>query len=330
MSKFRRHEQCIIFLTLMFLSISCTDKFVDLNPLLIENIQKLKKEEFLAKAYYSEVLFYNNELFSETHGEGYLLSAGSHYPIQNSSISFFPTQLELQKRNYFAIQNALSYTYEAVPEITSSIDIQPDFKSITNSLARVLNSGLLNLDLTAKELEFISTLEENDETLIKFKQKKSASGYPFKGAYTLSNKGTLSKIVLNDFNCYSHLFWEFLKDFNFSNFTIYFQEEREKLTISKAVISYNKNGYEHNIEMIFENYKDVEVDFLNAYYSPIVINEVNPYIFKINDKNVSEAHRLRESNYYFMDTDSMKHTQRQSIDTLILTEIINYLENEKH
>lgn len=93
MNRFKQNSQIgIVFLLVFFLTLSCKDNSTDLNPLLVENLKKLEKDEFLAKASYSEKLLYNDLLISETHGEGYFVSAGPHYIIENGRMAFFPTQ----------------------------------------------------------------------------------------------------------------------------------------------------------------------------------------------------------------------------------------------
>jgi len=328
MNKFLQKAQIgIVFIILLVVTISCKEKNADLNPILVKNLQKLEKNEFLAKASYSEKLLFNGLLISETHGDGYFVNADSHYFIENGRMAYFPTQLDLQERNYPKIQELLTNVYDAIPEVSSLIDLPLGFRTIPNSIARVFKSSLLNLDNAGKNILFEEVDDSEGNVIINFSQKNSSSPHPLKGSFTFGSDDLLSKVEIVDYNPFSQIFWEFLQDFNSSNFTILFEEQDDKLVISKAVIKYEKVGYEHTIEMIFEAYQSVDVNFLNKYYSPIVSNEVNPFIFKNKNSNLSENHMMRESKYYFIDTDSVKHTPMQMIDTLILKEIIAEIEN---
>ena len=50
---------------------ACKDKYANLHPDLVKNLQVLEKDEFLAKIDFDESLFFEGELISETKGEQY-------------------------------------------------------------------------------------------------------------------------------------------------------------------------------------------------------------------------------------------------------------------
>ncbi|MFC2187372.1 hypothetical protein ACFCT7_08630 [Fulvivirgaceae bacterium LMO-SS25] len=306
---------------------ACKDKYADLHPDLVKNLQVLEKDEFLANADFEERLFFEGELISETKGEGYFVSAGTHFIIENGRMSFFPSEIEILHRDYQVIAHSLKYVYDAIPDYSSLIDLPLGIIMFPNSVARVFKSSVANLELGSENLSYEIKEQKDGRVLINFINHKSKAPYPFNGTYTFDAEGHLEKVELVNFNSFSHLFWSFLDDFDYSNFTIEFKQQNSKLVINKINSHYSKDGYEYLAEMNFEETNDLSVDFIDRFYEKISINQNNPYVFKNKNRNLPTTHIRRESNYYLMDTDSVKHSSAHFIDSLTLKNILTDLEN---
>lgn len=306
---------------------ACKDKYANLHPDLVKNLQVLEKDEFLAKIDFEESLFFEGELISETKGEGYFVSAGPHYFIENGRMSFFPSQIEILHRDYQIIAPSLKYVYDAIPEYSSLVDFPFGITFLPSSVAKVFKSSVANLDLGSENLSYEIKEQKDERILINFINTKSKAPYPFNGTYTFNREGQLEKIELINFNSFSHVFWSFLDDFEYSNFTIEFKQQNSNLVIDRVDCQYSKDGYEYLAKMNFEETNDLSVDFIDRWYGKISSNQQNPFVFKNENKNLPTTHLRRESNYYLMDTDSVKHSSAHFIDSLTLKNILTDLEN---
>lgn len=317
----------LILCSLILYFSACQHNPSKLDPILLDNLERLEIHEFIVPASYQEELFYQGELISETHGEGYLISAGPYYFIENGRIAYFPEELEIRIRNYVIIQEQIFNYTDQIPEIDSAIDFPPGYNTIANSIGYLFKSSLLNINKDGENINFDPISIGETEKTLAFTQ--VSSPYPLKqhGTFFISNSDLLSKLEVEDYSPFSQIFWEFLSEYDFSKFSLHFTNQEERLVLQKAVCNYSKNGFNHRIEMNFGEFKPISKDFLDQHYNSIVTNSMNPFV-KVN-QDFSETHSRRASNYYFMDTDSTKFTPRdQKIDINTFDQLVLKIKDE--